>query len=83
MSTPLGFPFPFKTVNDEPLDSKRGPWESVAAAYAGVPVAERDQGLTVVVLVTGKAVEYWWKDGVQDADLIPKDNSFTNAIIFG
>ena len=64
----LGFPFGFRVANPEPLDNKYGPHASVAAAKASVLLGERYIGLTVNV----SGVEYWWKDGVTDVDLILK-----------
>ena len=46
-----------KTLNPFPLDYWRGPWASVAAAKAGVPIGARFDGLTVKITGDG---EYWW-----------------------
>jgi hypothetical protein len=44
------------------------PWASLAAVNTGIPTALRFRGLTVNVL----GVEYWWADGISDAQLVIK-----------
>ncbi len=66
----LGFPFGFRVANPEPLDNKYGPYANTGAAIAAVLQGERYQGLTVNVA----GVEYWWRDGVLDGQLIVKSN---------
>jgi hypothetical protein len=64
----LGFPFGFRVANPEPLDSKYGPYASIPAALASVAAGERYVGLTVNV----NGVEYWWKSGTTNGDLVEK-----------
>ena len=54
------------------------PWASVGAANAGIPTY-RYTGLTVNVL----GVEYWWKNGVDDVDLVQKESSIVSEGITG
>lgn len=54
------------------IDHYYGTYNSVAAACAGVPKAVRLKGKTVGVIVNGSVVEYWWKSGIEDADLVEK-----------
>jgi hypothetical protein len=54
------------------LDNKEGPWSSTAEAIAYITKDVRAQGQVVKVLNSGSIVEYWWKDGVEDSDLIEK-----------
>ncbi len=61
-------------IQNKPLDAKRGPWASTAEACANIPINRRDQGLTVGIINAGSIVEYWWKDGVQDIDLVAKSS---------
>jgi hypothetical protein len=69
-------------IQNKPLDAKRGPWASTAEACANIPINRRDQGLTVGIINAGSIVEYWWKDGVEDSDLILKSSgSGTSASI--
>ena len=55
-----------------PVDSRylddRLPWASTVAVTTGIPIALRFQGLTVNVL----GIEYWFKDGISDAQLVIK-----------
>ncbi|MCZ8355473.1 MAG: hypothetical protein O9340_12100 [Cyclobacteriaceae bacterium] len=67
----LGFPFGFRVAGAQPLDEKYGPYISVAEAIQSVLPGERYIGLTVNVA----GVEYWWKDGVTDFDLIKKSSA--------
>lgn len=52
-----------------PLDSKYGPYSQLEDVNTSIPLTLRYQGLTVGVLVNNVVVEYWYKDGVADADL--------------
>jgi hypothetical protein len=54
------------------LDDRSGPYDSLAEALTAVPEYQREQGLVIVVLVAGEAVEYWFKDGIADLDLVVK-----------
>lgn len=61
-------------------NSGLAPWQSLAAVKnqtTGVPTALRFRGLTVNIL----GVEYWWKDGITDADLVIK--SFGTTLTLG
>lgn len=63
----------FKLNAGKPLDSKylnlyNEPYNSVAEANSIISIPERYTGLTINV----DAVEYWYKDGVLDTDLIEK-----------
>lgn len=57
------------------VDLNYGPYNSVEEAIDNIPEGVRDIGLTVGVLVNGYVVEYWWKSGVADVDLIMKTNA--------
>ena len=54
------------------IDFYYGTYESVAAACAAVPAAVRMIGKTVGVVEDGSVVEYWWKSGTRDEDLVVK-----------
>lgn len=54
------------------IDELYGVYNSVAEALTGVPLVLRQKGRTVGVLVGGSVVEYWFKDGVTDTDLVLK-----------
>jgi hypothetical protein len=67
------------------LDNKEGPWSSTAEAIAYITKDIRAQGQVVKVLDAGSIVEYWWKDGIEDADLIEKSTggSSSSGILHG
>ncbi len=67
------------------IDDRYGKWDaatasqipyiSVAEANSMIASAERYQGLTVFIkLGTNIAQEYWYRDGITDQSLIPKNN---------
>jgi hypothetical protein len=59
-------------VSSPDLDSMYGPYESVSAANTAVVSQTRAKGKTVGVLINGGVVEYWWKSGITDSDLVLK-----------
>lgn len=71
---------PLKVVNPIHLDDRYGPYASVAAAKAAIPVATRVKGLTVGVLSAGVVSEYWWKSGTADGDLIIKADGGVSSV---
>lgn len=60
------------TGASKPIDAKYGPFNSVAEAEAEVTDVLRYQGLTVGIIDQGSVVDYWWRDGILDADLVLK-----------
>lgn len=72
----LELPFPVKVVNPKPLDfwyyeSDGTPYDNTTEAITQVISAVRFIGMTVNV----NGVEYWWKDGTADIDLVAKGGS--------
>ena len=59
-------------ASSKPLDKRYGPYNSVVTAVATIPAFKRFQGLTVGIIVQGAVVDYWFRNGVADADLILK-----------
>lgn len=78
MSSKLEIPFGVKVVNPKPVDSKL--YNNVDTKYTDVsqvltenPLVGRYQGQTFLVdNGSGVVVEYWFKDGTSDVDLIIK-----------
>ena len=66
-----------------PIDAKYGPFASVATANSEVGSTLRYLGLTVGIITAGSIVEYWYKDGILDSDLILKTPSLIWANITG
>lgn len=76
-----------ETLNDniqnnspKALENKHGklvsfvwtPYANTTEANSVVNIAYRYRGLTVIVLKSGVATEYWYRDGITDGDLIEK-----------
>ena len=51
------------------------PFASVAEANTMINSAYRHKGLTVFIDIGGGSAEYWYKEGVTDTDLVPKNIS--------
>ncbi len=64
------------------LDARRGPWDDTAQAIATVPEYCRAKGLTVAIKDNGSIVEYWWKDGITDGDLVQKFDPYEHPTGF-
>lgn len=62
----------FDILANKPIDSREGPFDSVASANAAISSSFRYQGLTVKIIVSGSAVDYWYEDGITDGDLVEK-----------
>jgi|GEM_PF-5333643 len=58
--------------SNKPVDAKYGPYASTAAAIADIGAALRYKGLTVGIEASGKVIEYWFRDGVANANLVEK-----------
>jgi hypothetical protein len=54
------------------LDAKYGPYDTAALALADLTSGLRYQGLTVGIKSGSSIVEYWFKDGVGDANFVEK-----------
>lgn len=67
----LEIPYSVKPTNNVNIDFYYGPWASVAEAIALVPVSVRLYR-TVGIVTNDIIVEYWWKSGNTDEDLIVK-----------
>jgi hypothetical protein len=65
------------------VDAKYGPYADVATAKSEIGSTLRYKGLTVGILVGGAVVEYWWKDGITDSDLISKGGATAWGTITG
>ena len=78
------------TLNDNPmlkapkvLDARYGPWESAEQALKVVKGFMRQKGLTVGVIgPQDRVVEYWWEDGIQDHQLVPKATDGDKTLTF-
>lgn len=57
------------------IDFLYGPYTTLQAACKRVVEAVRQKGLTVGIVEENSVVEYWWRDGITDSDLILKNPS--------
>ena len=71
----LHLPYGIALINPKAnIDEHYGPYMSVEAANAAVPIAIRAVGRTVGILdsETNKITEYWWQCGIADDNLVEK-----------
>lgn len=73
------------------IDYLYGPYNSLEEACAAIISSRRTIGRTVGIVSGGSILEYWWKSGIEDDDLVQKveqltlsltlvgDSSFTKA----
>lgn len=57
------------------IDYLYGPYTSIQDAISAVTRNRRALGRTVGIIESGGVVEYWWKAGIEDEDLVQKTNS--------
>jgi hypothetical protein len=68
------------------VDSTYGPYNTVTEANTAIISGLRVIGRTVGVITAGSVIEYWWKNGILDTDLIVKSSSVgtnSNVLIDG
>lgn len=63
---------PIYVVGHELADAKYGPYLNTTQALTLLPINDRKIGQTVGVYDGTGIVEYWFKDGIENADLILK-----------
>ena len=59
------------------VDSRYGPYASVAAALSAIGTIRRYRGLVLGVTAGNALKEYWFKDGILDTDLVEKQTGAT------
>lgn len=72
MANELEIPGGVKTTNNVEADAWAGPYASLAAARSAIPTAMRLYR-TVKIIEGGDIVEYIWRSGTDDADLLLKN----------
>lgn len=55
-------------IDNKYLSSTNAPYSNISEVLTNIPISQRYQGLTVNI----SSIEYWFKDGVSDSDLILK-----------
>lgn len=71
----MAFEIPFgvkPTVAKANVDERYGTYSSTSEANASIPQAIRSKGLTVGIIEDNSVVEYWYKSGITDNDLVIK-----------
>lgn len=69
-------------ASNKPLDKRFGPYANIADALNDIPAFQRHQGLVVGIIENGSVIDYWFRDGISDVDLVSKTidyNSIVNA----
>jgi hypothetical protein len=68
----LNLPYAIQPVNTlSSIDNRYGPWITCAGALSGTS-GTRCLGLTVGIIESGAVVEYWFKTGITNTDLVVK-----------
>jgi len=76
LTTGIQIPFGIQPVKPCPVDSWSGPYsaslesEAKAAANAAIPKPIRFQSMEVRLLINNVSYKYWYRDGVEDVDLV-------------
>lgn len=65
----LEIPYALDPKNPFLIDKRSGPWPTIVAANAGIPMEVRVRGL--IVIVTDGIGAYFYRDGITDDDLVP------------
>lgn len=61
------------------MDSRYGPYSSIREAIYALPKPLRCVGLTIGVKSGNSIIEYWFRNGIEDINLVKKaDNSYLN-----
>ena len=54
------------------VDARYGPWNTRNDALTSFATVLRKEGLTLGIVESGKVVEYWYRDGVENTNLVLK-----------
>lgn len=65
------------------IDAKYGPYDNIEDALAAIPISLRKEGLTVGILVNHNIIEYWFNGGIQNENLIQKNDLIFTDDFFG
>jgi hypothetical protein len=72
----LQLPYGVKPTNPVPVDALSGPYEgntiqeAVSLANSSIPQALRYKSLQVRLIISGESYLYWYKNGINDSDLV-------------
>lgn len=76
----LQLPFGIQPVNPVPSNTWSGPYSGTTEALASIPLDVRFPTMEVRILSASGNTMYWFKDGINDLDLVPFGVDFTPAI---
>ena len=62
------------------VDLLYGPYNSIEDACSAIPESRRTIGRTVGIVMNNSISEYWWKSGIEDADLVQKIEQLTLSL---
>lgn len=74
------------STNSKPnIDDKYGPYNDLNEAKGSINSNERAIGLTIGIITNDGIVEYWWKNGTSDNDLVIKavDETIIEEVVDG
>ena len=80
----LQLPFGIQPVNPYPVDSWSGPYsgsteaEAITSANSSIPSAIRFQSMQVRLVISGIPYIYWYKDGIENENLVSYFGSVDN-----
>ena len=72
----LQLPYGVKPTNPVPVDTLSGPYEAntvqsaIDLANSSIPLALRYKSLQVRLIISGESYLYWYKNGIQDHNLV-------------
>ena len=61
------------------IDAMYGPYSVLSEALSAIPIELRIIGRTVGIITDTHIDEYWWKNGVEDTDLVLKTTNSSNT----
>lgn len=64
------------------IDAYYGPYTGLTHAVESVPFVIRSVGLTVGIIEEEHIIEYWWRNGVSDDDLVVKSNALNSIPVY-
>lgn len=62
------------------IDVLYGPYNSIEEACSVIIPTRRVVGRTVGIINNGSITEYWWKSGIEDSDLVQKNEQLTLSL---
>lgn len=67
-------------ASNKPLDTRFGPYANIVDALNDIPAFQRHQGLVVGIVENGSVIDYWFRDGIDDVDLVSKTIDYNSIV---